>query len=129
MRPTSGFLGSTFVDLSATLRPTMLSRIVVGYRHDFENSVISIFYYNETAYASYVQQIASRLALDLSGRYVVQELRGSASTRRRPARTDNFFQVGATLDYFVRNWMYAGIGYALLAQSNGTVNGCRPHAP
>ena len=36
------------------------------------------------------------------------------STRPTPARTDNFFQVGATLDYFVRNWIYAGIGYAVL---------------
>ena len=44
----------------------------------------------------------------------LQELPGSVRPARRLARTDNFFQVGATLDYFVRNWIYAGVGYALL---------------
>ena len=29
-------------------------------------------------------------------------------------RVDNFFQVGATLDYFLRNWAYLGVGYSLL---------------
>ncbi len=118
---TSGFLGSTFADLSFTLRPTMLSRIVVGFRHGFENSVISNFYYSETAYASYVQQIAGRFAIDISGRYVFKDYQGlEMIDPTTAARTDNFFQVGATLDYFVRNWMYAGVGYALLV-NDGTV--------
>ena len=83
----AAFWGSTFADLSFTVRPTMLSRVVLGYRHDFENSVISNFYYNETGYASYVQQIAGRLALDLSGRYVAQELPG-------PVRSDPTLTTG-----------------------------------
>ena len=93
----------------------MLSRVVLGYRHGFENSVISNFYYSETAYASYVQQIAGRLALDISGRYIYKNYQGTLIVDpTATARTDNFFQVGATLDYFVRNWIYAGIGYAVL---------------
>ena len=32
-------------------------------------------------------------------------------------RTDNFFQVGATLDYFLRNWAYLGVGYSLLSDN------------
>jgi len=118
---TGGFLGSSFLDISATVRPTMLSRIVLGFRHGFENSVISNFYYSETAYASYVQQIASRLAVDLSARYVFKDYQGLFDPATA-ARTDNFFQIGATLDYFVRNWMYAGVGYSLAA-NDGTVNG------
>jgi len=124
---TNGFLGSTFVDLSATLRPTMLSRIVVGYRHGFENSLISNFYYTETAYASYVQQIANRFALDISGRYMFKDYQGLYDPTT-PARTDNFFQLGGTIDYFVRNWMYAGVGYALLA-NDGEVTATTPTAP
>jgi hypothetical protein len=125
---TGGIWGSTFADLSFTVRPTMLSRVVVGYRHGFENSVISNFYYSETAYASYVQQIASRLALDISGRYIYKNYQGffdSPAPGQPPAttaRTDNFFQVGATLDYFVRNWIYAGIGYALLINQGDVVS-------
>jgi hypothetical protein len=113
---TGGFLGSTFADLSFTVRPTMLSRIVAGFRHSFENSFISNFYYSETVYASYVQQIGGRFALDLSGRYVFKDYQGLQTVDPGTvARTDNFFQLGATIDYFVRNWMYAGVGYALLA--------------
>jgi hypothetical protein len=119
---TGGFFGSRFLDLSATLRPTLLSRIVVGFRHGFENSVISNFYYSDTVYASYVQQIASRLAIDLSGRYVRKDYQGlMAIDPAMLARTDNFFQLGATLDYFVRNWMYAGAGYALLANDGEVI--------
>ena len=29
---------------------------------------------------------------------------------------DDFFQVGATLDYFLRNWTYVGVAYSLISQ-------------
>jgi hypothetical protein len=123
---TSGFYGSTYADLSLTVRPTMLSRAVLGYRHGFENSVISNFYYSETVYASWVQQIAGRLALDLSGRYVYKDYQGlNLIDPNTVARTDNFFQVGAVLDYFLRNWAYAGIGYAMLV-NRGSVTSLNP---
>ncbi len=116
----SGIWGSTYAEATATYRPSMLSRMVLGYRHDFDNSVISAFAYNETAYASYVQQIAGRVALDVSGRYVYRNLKGyfiSASDPEPSKRTDNFVQVGATLDYFLRNWVYLGVGYSLIVNS------------
>jgi len=36
-------------------------------------------------------------------------------------RTDNLFMVGASLDYFVRNWIYAGLGYSLAANDSNVV--------
>jgi hypothetical protein len=117
---TSGLWGSSFIDLAVTVRPTMLSRLIGGYRHDFDNSVISTFSYNDTIYASYVQQLAGRFALDVSGRYVHRDLKGyfiSPSDPIPSARTDNFVQAGATFDYFIRNWVYFGVGYALLINS------------
>ena len=71
-------------------------------------------------YASYVQQIAGRLALDLSGRYSHRNYGGQFvdPAQMTTGRTDNFVQVGATLDYFVRNWIYAGVGYSLLSNSS-----------
>jgi hypothetical protein len=117
---TGGVLGSTFAELSFTLRPTQLSRVMVGFRNDFQNSIISAFYYAQTVYASYVQQIAGRLALDLSGRYVHKTYEGLLGTTGAVGRTDNFFQLGATLDYFIRNWMYAGVGYSMLL-NDGTI--------
>src|SRR5207302_6811573 len=99
-------------------RPSLLARIVLGYRHDFQNSVISAFYYDDQVYASYVQQIAGRAALDLSGRYHHKSYQGFEVMGLATPRTDNFFQAGATLDYFVRNWAYGGIGYALVANQS-----------
>jgi hypothetical protein len=117
---TGGFWGSTYLDVSGMLRPSMLSRIVAGYRHDFQNAVVASFSYNETFYASYVQQIAGRLALDLSGRYSHRNYEGQFvdPVQMVTGRTDNFVQVGATLDYFVRNWIYAGVGYSLFSNSS-----------
>jgi hypothetical protein len=117
---TSGFWGSTYADLSFTLRPTMLSRIVAGFRHGFSNAVISSFSYNDTIYASYVQQIAGRLALDLSGRYSHRNYGGAFvdMAQMQLGRTDDFIQVGATLDYFVRNWIFLGLGYSVLSNSS-----------
>jgi hypothetical protein len=111
---TSGFLGSSYVDLQAIVTPTLLSRITVGYHQDFQNSVISNFYYAYSVYGSYVQQIAGRLSFDLSGRYGYLNYQGLLFDMGR-TRIDNSVIVGATLDYFIRNWIYAGVGYALIA--------------
>ncbi|HLK88496.1 MAG TPA: outer membrane beta-barrel protein [Polyangia bacterium] len=111
---TSGFLGSTYADLNFTVRPNQLSRIVLGVRHDFLNSVISNFSYEDTVYASYVQQIAGRLALDLSGRFARLDYQGNFVDPAQAGRIDHFWQFGASLDYFLRNWAYLGVGYSLL---------------
>jgi hypothetical protein len=115
---TNGFLGSTFAELAFTVRPTQLSRVVIGARHDFLNSVISNFAYEETAYLSYVQQIAGRLGLDLSGRYAYLSYEGNLIDPTQPGRIDNLFQAGATLDYFIRNWVYLGVGYSVIDNSS-----------
>jgi hypothetical protein len=111
---TGGFLNSTYADLSLTVQLTQLSRGVVGFRHDFLNEVISSFGYEDTAYLSYVQQIAGRLGLDLSGRFAHVTYGGTFVDVMQEGRSDNFFQVGASLDYFLRNWAYVGVGYSLL---------------
>jgi hypothetical protein len=33
-------------------------------------------------------------------------------------RVDDFVQAGASLDYFARNWIYAGVAYSVM--SNGS---------
>jgi Putative beta-barrel porin 2 len=111
---TGGFLGSTFAELSLTVRPTQLSRIVLGGRHDFLNSVISNFALSDTVYLSYIQQIAGRLALDLSGRYQRLDYQGQFVDTSQTDRVDNLFQVGAVVDYFLRNWAYIGVGYSVV---------------
>jgi len=111
---TGGFWGSTYVDVQGIINPTMLSRLTVGYHQDFQNSIISNFYYQYSVYASWVQQIAGRLSLDLSGRYSHNSYRGLLFDTTQ-SRSDNSFLAGATLDYFIRNWIYAGVGYSFTA--------------
>jgi hypothetical protein len=122
---TNGYWGSTYADLMFSVRVSDLSRAVVGYRHDFENSVIANFSLNDTVYASYVQEIFGRLALDLSGRYTHVNYQGFVDTPGHVAeRTDNVYNVGASLDYFMRNWAYLGVGYSFLAdRSDYSLNG------
>jgi hypothetical protein len=115
---TTGFLGSTYAELAITVRVSDLSRMTLGVRHDFLNAVISSFTYEETAYASYVQQIAGRLSLDLSARYAYLSYEGAFVDPAQRGRIDNFFQAGASLDYFLRNWAYVGVGYSLLDNSS-----------
>jgi hypothetical protein len=102
------------VDLQAIVNPTLLARITLGYHQDFQNSVISNFYYQYAVYGSWVQQLGGRLALDLSVRYSHQDYQGLLfdSTQNR---VDNVVLGGLTLDYFIHNWIYAGIGYSYTA--------------
>jgi hypothetical protein len=116
---TGGFAGSLYANAELTYRPTLLGRVVLGYRHDFNNAVISTFYYGDQVYASYVQQVAERFALDLSGRYFHKNYQGYVATGAATSpRVDNVFEVGATFDYFLRDWAYAGVGYALITNSS-----------
>jgi hypothetical protein len=114
---TGGVWGSLFIDASLTVRPTMMSRVVLGYRHDFANAVVATYANTDTGYASYVQQVAGRLALDLSGRYAHASYQGNFVDPNQVGRKDNIIQVGATLDYFLRNWTYAGVAYSLVSDS------------
>jgi hypothetical protein len=109
---TQGILGSTYIDAQVLFNPTMLSRIVAGYHQDFTNSVISAFYYDYSVYASYIQQLWGRFAVDLSGRFSHRSYRGLLFDPTR-SRTDNVVLVGVTLDYFLRNWAYLGAGYSM----------------
>jgi len=109
---TSGLFGSTYIDLQAVILPSLLNRITIGYHQDFVNSVISNFYYDYSAYLSYVQQLAGRVALDVSGRFSHRDYQGLLFDPVH-SRTDNVIVAGATLDYFIRNSIYLGVGYSL----------------
>jgi hypothetical protein len=114
---TGGAWGSLLIDASLTVRPTMLSRVVLGYNHRFVNAVIATYSNNDSVYGSYVQQVAGRLALDLSARYTHASYQGNFVDMAQTGRTDNLVQAGASLDYFLRNWTYLGVAYSLLTDS------------
>lgn len=116
---TSGFLGSSYLQAQAMITPTLVSRVVVGYKHDFSNSVVSNFTYDDTIYLSYAHQIAGRVSLSLSGRYIHRNFQGNiVGVPPGDGRIDSLFNVGGSLDFYPRNWMYVGAGYALFANTS-----------
>ena len=73
--------------------PVLTTRIALGVRHDFQNSVIGNFYYDDGVYASSSQQTwptAGRAAL---GAYDYRRYYGLPGTDE--PRRDNFLQAGA----------------------------------
>ena len=86
----------------------LLSRLGIGYHHDFANSPFVGQYYNMDAiYGAYQQMIASRVVAYLFGRFENRRFGGGAS------RTDNFAMGGVSVDYMVGNFILAGASYSL----------------
>jgi hypothetical protein len=112
---TGGFLGSSYVDLQAVFTPSILNRLTAGYHQDFQNSVISSFYYAYSFYVSYIQQLAGRVSVDLSARWSRLDYQGLLFDPTVSSRVDNALTGGVTIDYFLRSWAYLGVGYSLTA--------------
>jgi hypothetical protein len=94
--------------------PTMLTRITLGYRHEFRNSpVVGTFYDVDTPYFGLRQLVASRLQIGLYGRYEPRRYRGVLVNGALRDRKDNMVTAGAMLDYFIQQWFYAGVTYSL----------------
>jgi hypothetical protein len=112
----SGFRGNFSAGADVNYRPTMLTTLTVGYRHDFQNAVLGDFYYLDSVFANLGQAIAGRLGLGVSVRYDSRSVQNVplANGTFLPSRHDNYWQVGANLDYHVQDWMYVGVAYTLM---------------
>jgi hypothetical protein len=111
----SGVRGGLVATAELMYRPTIESAVVLGYRHDFQNSILGNFYYLDALYLNFSQAIAGRLALGLSGRYESRSFQGIQFVGGAVVdRHDNYWQVGANLDYHMRAWTYVGVAYTLM---------------
>jgi hypothetical protein len=116
---TGGILGSSFASLDVTYRPLLATLMTLGYRHDFQNSLISNFYYMDGVYLTFQQQLLGRITIGLSGRWEHRNFQGSLLPGMTLSRVDDFFQAGATVDVNLKGGFYVGVGYSLLVnQSN-----------
>jgi hypothetical protein len=120
---TSGFLGSTTAAGELVIMPLMSTRITVGGRHDFQNSVIGNFYYGDGGYASIAQQTVAKLVGQLWGSYEHRRYYGlpAGLAGGSTSRTDDLVQAGALLDYYLKSWAYAGISYTLARNTSDAV--------
>ncbi len=119
----SGVRGSIAGMADLTFRPTLLTTIALGYRHDFQNAILGDFYYVDAVYLNIGQAVAGRVGLGVSARYESRSFRWIPVTGG-PAgaftdRHDNYVQAGANLDYHMRDWTYAGVAYTLMLNDSG----------
>lgn len=110
---TKGFLGSTTAAAELVVLPLLTTRIALGLRHEFQNSVIGNFFYNDGAYIGISQQTAVGVVGQMWGSYDHRRYYGLASVGAPDPRVDNLVQAGAMLDYFLKSWAYAGLSYSL----------------
>jgi len=111
---TAGFLGSTLLTAELVVMPILPAKIIFGVRHDFQNSVLGNFYYDDGAYLSLSYMTVSRLVGNLWGSYDHKRFYG-LPVQQAPSgqRIDDYVQAGAMLDYYLRSWLYAGVSYNL----------------
>lgn len=85
---------------------------ILGYRHDFENSLIGNFYYSDSIYASLNQMIAQRVSITLGSKVDFRTYQGLGVGVGAGAggRSDTSIQAGGTIDYFVQTYFYFGVG-------------------
>jgi hypothetical protein len=97
-------------EVNYTIDP--LSRLGLGYRHDFANSPFVGQWYNVDAiYGAYQQVIAMRFGAYLFGRYENRRFGGLIGGADR---TDNYLAGGVALDYTaVGRWLQIGASYSL----------------
>jgi hypothetical protein len=115
----SGFRGNFTVGADVTYRPSILTSIALGYRRDFQNAILGDFYYLDAVYLNIGQAIAGRLGFGFSARYESRSFQNiHLADNSYISRHDNFWQVGANLDYHIRDWTYVGVAYSLMSNSS-----------
>jgi len=110
---TNGFLGSTFAAGELVVLPILPMKVTFGARHEFQNSVIGNFFYDDGAYLNVSYQTVTRLVGSLWGSYDHKDYRGVPMG----PRLDDLIQTGAILDYYLRSWALIGASYSLARNS------------
>jgi len=108
-----------FIEISH--RPSLFTQLTLGYRHEYRNSVVGSFYDVDSVYLGVNQRIASRVSVLVHGKYENRRYKGTINVSGAVlpvARTDNYAEAGISADYFMQDWLYAGVGYLLL--TNGS---------
>jgi hypothetical protein len=121
----TGFRGNFSGGAEGVYQPQLLTRIVLGYRHNFQNAILGDFYYLDSVYLNVGQAIAGRVALGLAARYESRSFQGVPVAGGTVSRHDNYFEAGANLDYAMRAWTYVGVSYSIISNTSPY----QPNAP
>jgi hypothetical protein len=105
-----------------------LSRMGLGYHHDFANSpFVGQWYSMDAIYGAYQQMVASRFVAYLYGRYENRRFGGGILGTSGLSRTDNYLMGGVAADYMIGNFFLLGASYSVnlnrTSQTNGLTGG------
>jgi len=94
-------------------RPTVLSDGALGYRHDFNNSLVGTYYDTDSVYISWAQQIW-RFSAFARLQYSNLRFAGISSAFITPNnRTDNYLTFSFRFEYPFKPWLGLGLTYDL----------------
>lgn len=97
--------------LALTWKPTLLSTGEIGYRHDFQNSLLGSYYDEDTAYLSWTQLIW-RFTGFLRFQYSNMRFAGVNPLIQATSNgTDNNFILNVRVDYPFKDWLIGSVGY------------------
>ncbi len=116
------------LDMTWDVAPT--AKIVLGYQHDFRDSMWGDFFSMNTAYLTYHHQIINKIDIAATFRWIMAEYHGAelpegfegpgcsaGETNNECERTDHGFQAGLSVAYHITGWMSARLGYTLYANA------------
>ncbi len=112
--PSSPSYNNAIGQVELKWKPTLLTSVVVGYRHDFPQALVGTFYDLDTAYAGVQQQIW-RFVLGLRGAWERRAYHGDLGpdglvNNENDQRVDDVLMLHLQLDLPIRDWLYASIG-------------------
>ncbi|HEY4188104.1 MAG TPA: hypothetical protein VGP07_23715 [Polyangia bacterium] len=113
---TGGFWGSTTAAGELVILPIFATKITFGVHHDFQNSVVGNFFYDDGAYASLAHQTVARLVGQLWAGYDHRRYYGLPGST--DARIDDLIQATASVDFYLKPWAYVGLSYMLAHNSS-----------
>ncbi|MCU1279935.1 MAG: hypothetical protein JWM53_3481 [bacterium] len=96
--------------LQLAWKPTALSTGVVGYEHDFQNSLLGSYYDIDLVYISWTQLIW-RFTGFLRLSYANERFKGVLPEQATTDGTDNYITFNTRVDYPFREWLIGSAGY------------------
>lgn len=98
--------------LSLSWKPTMLSTGVIGYQHDFQNSLLGAYYDLDRAYLSWTQ-LVWRFTGFVRFEYTNERFKGVPMVQGTTDGTDNYITLNVRVDYPFKDWLFGSVGYDL----------------
>jgi hypothetical protein len=98
--------------LSLSWKPTLLSTGVIGYQHDFQNSLLGSYYDEDMAYLSWLQ-LVWRFSGFIRFQYTNERFKGVPMVQGTTDGTDNYITLNVRVDYPFKPWLFGSVGYDL----------------